>query len=1230
MLRKSGREVTGSKRPEAGEGLALLPLTPSYENADHRVYFDALKFALNGEYSKEIRNIALTGSYGVGKSSILQKIAEQYHNRVVQISLSTLGLSDEPVDAGPPQTKPLSTTNLIQKEIVKQLLYREDPARTPGSRFRRIGGFQFWRESGIALLAGFVIALVFYLTGWTVQLAELGRPYLQPGIGIQTVVLVAAFLFVLAVRALSHNRIRIEKVSAGAATISLSQESTSFFDQYLDEIVYFFDATRHDIVIFEDIDRFDDPHIFETLRALNTLLNGAKQLRSRNIRFIYAIKDSIFDELGTRGTRQDGNTDSSEKDDTAQLALARANRTKFFDLVIPVVPFITHRSARDLMTKLMGGLEHRVSPELIDLAARHVADMRLLKNIRNEFVIFSQKVIAREAGGLDLNPDSLFAMILYKSTHLSDFEAVRTGSSNLDRLYQSGRDLVSQNIARLNAEARTARRRLTTLDSAADRSKSLGDALVEYVNRVVRHLGGPILSITYDDTTIDSTHFQNREFWQKLASSDGELTVRIRGASSYQVHDLTFARADISEALSDPLSLKDWDETDRAILQQQLSSVREERDFLAHADMNDLMARQRFTVKNEDGTEKSFRQLASDYLGSELARQLVEAGHINRDFTLYTSTYYAETVSARAMNFIMHNVDPNIMDPHFELRDNDVEAVIRERGESTFGERGMYNISVLDHLLRKDSSSADLLVASLQSYGADQQSFLQAYLADGRQQHALIRKLAKWPRMFTFIVSEAEVDDNARVDLLNVALESAVDDAGYTVDSQFRDYFEANYADLQVVVSTSTSPETAARIATLLETARVSLLSLAPLAETVRRAVVAKCRYAVSRDNLVLALAGEEDLALDLIRDCDGVVYSHVLNNLGSYLSGFNGDDAWPHAVSAGTEFADILESVLKADETHLDAIVRGASAECFILDLTTVPATAWVALAKYHRFPITSANVKAYVDAVGAIDEYLAAHIVAAGRIDAAEADDALKSILAEKMLGARDVLPEPELRVGLAVSLDLEHWLPAESVEPERGRLIGLLVKNRVIADNAESFALTLAADWPTREYAISQSDKFLSYVTPAEVPVGDIAPLLLSELVSPEVKTEILGRLSEFVTSADQETLTVVAEYAAAGEFNLSLEDVSRIANARVATTLVLRLLEPLLAELTLAQLTSVLRSLGGEYPQLVERNGKRPNLPDTAPDRTLVHRLKQLGTVSTIKTSGGKLQINMKRR
>lgn len=63
--------------------------------------------------------------------------------------------------------------------------------------------------------------------------------------------------------------------SPGPRDSVLKAESGSCFDKYLDEILYYFEISRRDIVVFEDLDRFDNVEIFETLRALNTLLNGS-------------------------------------------------------------------------------------------------------------------------------------------------------------------------------------------------------------------------------------------------------------------------------------------------------------------------------------------------------------------------------------------------------------------------------------------------------------------------------------------------------------------------------------------------------------------------------------------------------------------------------------------------------------------------------------------------------------------------------------------------------------------------------------------------------------------------------------------------------------------------------------------------------------------------------------------------------------------------------------------
>ncbi|GAA1692402.1 hypothetical protein GCM10009808_06900 [Microbacterium sediminicola] len=374
--------------PAANDSISLRSLAPSYDEGRHGVYLRALVRALRDQ--DDVRNIALTGAYGTGKSSVLQQLGEldEFKDRVLELSLSTVGVEQEQPDR-PTEANPAAwtKTNQIQKEIVKQILYRDAPERTRGSRFHRLARFRPRREVGVALGLGALLLAILWLSGLTTPLlAFLGD---EPALG-STVLGGLALLTILsgvifAIRWLTHNRTFLEKLSAGPATVSLAATSSNYFDQYMDEIVYFFERSGRDIVIFEDIDRFEDPHIFEALRALNNLLNGTEQVRGRRrirakrntltgaavenastkrgslpeVKFIYALRDSVFERLGDVIDVDDSvGSESSHTRvhaDAADDEVRRANRTMFFDIVIPIVPFITQRNARDLMLKQMEG-----------------------------------------------------------------------------------------------------------------------------------------------------------------------------------------------------------------------------------------------------------------------------------------------------------------------------------------------------------------------------------------------------------------------------------------------------------------------------------------------------------------------------------------------------------------------------------------------------------------------------------------------------------------------------------------------------------------------------------------------------------------------------------------------------------------------------------------------------------------------------------------------------------
>ena len=1210
----NGEEGEKSLSVEAQPGTGLLPLTPQFDETSHRLYVDAIEQALTKKQS--IRNIALTGGYGVGKSSILAKIVDLHDGDVAQVSLSTLGLPD---GDGGGETSP---TNRIQKEIVKQLLYREVPVRMAGSRFRRIGQFAFWRGVGLAALGGFAVALVFFLTGWTASLAGLFKPLFDIG-GYFNLITFAVFaLGVYGLLVLSHNRVAIKGFTIAKTDITLASPDTTFFDQYLDEIVYFFDVTKRTIVVFEDIDRFDDPHIFETLRALNTLLNGAKQLKGRSIRFIYAIKDSIFEELGDRVA---GEAEGAATDAVA-AEVARANRTKFFDLVIPVVPFITRGNASELIGRVMNATGYSISADLIALAARYVPDMRLITNVRNEFLIFRQKVMrAGDGGELALTDDALFAMMLYKSTHLSDFELIRTGTSKLDTLYGASTRLVAHNLRELNGEATTIRQELRSLDAAEERSAVLGPALLRFIGQMRGRLGQPAniaATISLAGTAYTEADLSTADFWRAFAEADNQLNISLQGRVQFSV-----TKDDASEILGDSLSPADWDESERGSREGRLTEIQTTRDFLSHANLMELAEHDEYL--GADG--EPFRTHVNK-LDSPLARQLVTGGYIDRYYALYTTPFYAGSVSTRAQNFLMQNVDRVEMDVNFVLTADDVDAVLKQRGAGVLGERSMFNVAVADRVVALGGEQRERLMRALAAATeSDRSVFLDAYFADGAEPGKLTTALTNvWSDILPFLVSpDRSLDAQQHARLLNAALVGLAARRTYALDDAVRQDLESNYRDLPVLTSDDTRPAVAQRIAGLLAHGSVRLPDIAPLGAGVREAVVATDAFVLNKTNLVAAAGSADELSLDQLRQAHKSVYDFVLRDLSAYLS-IRGEEGGFPTVSKTDALGPVVADVVQIDPGHLQDVLAAAVAGAEVAQLVAVPPEAWPELAARGQFPLTFENVSAYIESVGSIDGPLAAQLEARGAVVVSEdVDQSEREELAKLVLAAQTAIPDPATRVDLVVSLDLTDWLAPGDIPAESGPLIGLLIEREVIQDTATSFALATAQDWPTREAAIARSTEFVNFMTPTEVPLADVPALLRSQAVPEAVKAAVVARADEFVPTNQNAALTAVASYALAHSIALPLDLIARMAAVRVAATNVVQLLGPLLSSITLAQLAPILVTLGGDYALAAARGTKHPKLSDTPANRTLLDRLQVLGIVSTYKISRGGLTVNLRK-
>lgn len=373
---------------------SLAPKVITDEKELNRIkpYLDTLKEAIESE-GRSITNIAITGAYGSGKSTII-KTFQHFNDNYKFLNISLASFKDAK-DGDRPEEK---LEKKLEISILQQIFYRVKPSEIPDSRFKRIINIPWWK---LAIASLFIVLWIFTLISilkfnyfenlnpqtWDVDLSFdwiifLSFIILLLGIGITFYKLISIFI-----------NSRINKINIKGELELGSRIDKSVFNEYLEEILYFFEKTKFDIVVIEDIDRFSTTEIFTKLRELNILINNSDLIK-RKVVFIYAIRDEVF--------------------------LDKLERVKFFDFIIPIISFINPTNASEQLTSLIKSksLTDELSKEFTDDLVSYIddIDMRLLINIFNEYLVYKEN--------LNLNglvQENLFSIIVYKNTFPDDF-----------------------------------------------------------------------------------------------------------------------------------------------------------------------------------------------------------------------------------------------------------------------------------------------------------------------------------------------------------------------------------------------------------------------------------------------------------------------------------------------------------------------------------------------------------------------------------------------------------------------------------------------------------------------------------------------------------------------------------------------------------------------------------------------------------------------------------------
>lgn len=397
--------------------LVFLSFSPQNKSNDNQYVVKQLKNVTKFS-NKNDNNIALDGDYGTGKSSILNCLRDDiiwdFFHRSKTVSFLSFQISNNNTQNDEEISKNL------QSEIVRQLYYGEKPNKLKGSGYIRIGKTYFVG----AILLSIVLSLSLYIFIYRINIPELFQEMTHLiakndysfRLDISTIIWLVITLSFTAIFNLFFQFIsngNIKSVSAKDLSIDLTDKNPDF-TQLIDLLIFYFKKTKRRVIFFEDLDRANNPRIFDELRQLNFTINNSRRKKIfGSVKFIYAIKSDIF---------------CASKNQS--VGVEKIN-SKIFDLIIPVIPFLT-RMNFSYIFKLecqKVWLEEKFSG-IENILSRHSADMRVVKFILNNIIAYQNT--------FDLNDEkdyrNIAALSVLRVYEPEEFIKISTGKGQLDKI----------------------------------------------------------------------------------------------------------------------------------------------------------------------------------------------------------------------------------------------------------------------------------------------------------------------------------------------------------------------------------------------------------------------------------------------------------------------------------------------------------------------------------------------------------------------------------------------------------------------------------------------------------------------------------------------------------------------------------------------------------------------------------------------------------------------------
>ena len=674
-------------------------LTPSKQAQNVDVYINALEKALDED---DVKNVAISGSYGTGKSSFLKTFENSCDEKYKFLDISLATFKDD-----------IKDISLVEKSILQQIFYKVEQSQIQKSRFKRINTVKWIKSKSLFIILFILSYMIFFDSKYTKFL-----DYPNDTKWIPLIILVGGLFYFIKSLIKDFGGISLEKLNLQNLEIKTNKdEESSLLNNYLDEILYFFSQTDYNVIVFQDLDRFENIEIFTKLRELNNFINNSEQVKKKHskVTFLYAIKDDMF----------------NDKEN---------NRVKFFDFLIPIIPYINISTSYEKLIELFkddldnADINSPITKDFLRDISLYIQDMRLLKNIYNEYKIYEKSI------GNNLNRTQLLSMILYKNFYPNDFSKLHKGNSFLNNIFNNKHRYIKKldeiyigQIGKLRDEIK------------AIENKNISD--IKELRMIYIY---KIIELT---NASDYFHADNYQVDIQNATHDNHFT-NIQESSQLRHYSFT-TFSEVEKSINSNFTYKQREEfitnktnSQISILESQIKDIHKQRERLNRYTMQELSA------------QEVSQKLLNRYLGSyDLLKYLIFHGHIDENYYIYLSNSYENSLTINDINFLKSVINNIPLEYTYSL--NNLNELIHKLNINEFAKEAIFNYDLIEYLIENKNSFTeqyDILFQQLSNESEVSVKFIIKYINHLPETNIFVKEIAlNWTDMWEYIYNRSDI-----------------------------------------------------------------------------------------------------------------------------------------------------------------------------------------------------------------------------------------------------------------------------------------------------------------------------------------------------------------------------------------------------------------------------------------------------------------------------------------